>query len=499
MAGFWSTLNLVIQAIFGRVPGKSAPNPIAAYSHQNGGNGQGVCGIADFGLEDLELGTSIKTILGDFPGHDVVAVSDHISISRDTVDPFYAVREAQNWAWNAALRQHCTSLLWGKVSADHKSLSLWFASSQNSFSPHELFLAQQYGFTLPLGEDFGEALKLLLLADSLHRADSAALRGENAAWLTKALEAQQDRIRNHDVVEECGDGISLAYATASLALAENGDRSWCQLGAEAIEPLVATCLGCEAFADRDALMQHIFMVGTSGVENLPADHVAILALYGHLLNWASLGSSASRVPMMAVEIWRILLHRFEYAVGATVTKSICLLRLGEACCALARESHSDDLAEEAVNCLRGALGSCDVKNHPVLYALITYHLGDALIAHGELVKTGIEFGNIIPFFQATLKVCGRNQNLYLWGRAMFALATVQAMQGREEADVAILRTAKVNFVQAQQTLEQAGARSAARTAMGGQMRVEAAIHEMAVGDKAGEAAVDRASSAKATN
>ncbi|OKH87594.1 hypothetical protein [Thalassospira sp. TSL5-1] len=499
MAGFWSTLGLVIRAMLGLVPGQTAPSTLVSDGNQNGGNGQGVCGVADFGLEGLDLGASLKTLLADFPDYDVVAVSHRISISCDTPDPFYAVRDAQSLAWNAALRQNCTSLVWGHVSDDQKSLSLWFACRQNGFSPHELFLAQKYDFTLPLAEDFAEALKLLLLSERLGRADSAALRGENAARLAKALEAQQDRIRNQDFVEECGEGTSLAYATACLALAENGDRSWCQLGAEAIEPLIAACLGGDASLDRDALALHISRAGASGVENLRAEHVAVLALYGHLLNWASLGSSASRVPMMAVDIWRILLHRFEYAAGATVTKSICLLRLGEACCALARETRNDDLAEQAVNYLRRALGVCEANSHPVLYGLITYHLGDALIAHGKLIKTGVEFANIIPFFQATLKVCGRRENLYLWGRAMFALATVQAMQGREDRNIGILRTARMNFIQAQQNLEEAGARSAARTAVGGQMRVEAAIHEMAANGKDVEANVGNAPSAKAAS
>ncbi|RCK54182.1 hypothetical protein TH25_02350 [Thalassospira profundimaris] len=496
MAGFWSTLGLVFRAVFGVVQGQPAPDPLAPHASRNGGNGAGVCGIADFGCDDPDLTVSIKTLLADFPAPDVVAVSQRISISSDTVDPFFAVKDAQSMAWNAALRQNCTSLLWGHVSDDQKYLSLWFASRQNGFSPHELFLAQKYDFTLPLAEDFAEALKLLLLSERLRRADSAVLRSDNATRLAKALEARQDRVRNPDFVAECGEGVSLAYATACLALAENGDRGWCQLGAEAIEPLVATCLGAEASQDRDALAIHISRAGTSGVENLRAEHVAVLALYGHLLNWASLGSSASRVPMMAVDIWRILLHRFEYAAGATVSKSICLLRLGEACCALARETRNEDLAEAAVKYLRRALGGCDANSHPVLYGLITYHLGDALIAHGELIKTGVEFTNIIPFFQATLKVCGRRENLYLWGRAMFALATVQAMQGRENSDITILRTARMNFIQAQQNLEEAGARSAARTALGGQMRVEAAIHEMATGDKAGKHGVDVRPSAR---
>ncbi|PKR51999.1 hypothetical protein [Thalassospira marina] len=499
MAGFWSTLGLVFRAVFGMVQGESVPNPLAAYTKRNGGNGQGICGLADFGAEGLDLGASIKSSLSGFSGYDFVAVSQHISISSDTVDPFHAVRDAQNWAWNAALRQNCTSLVWGAVTGDQKHLSLWFASKQNSFSPHELFLAQKYSFTLPLAEDFAEALKLLLLAESLRRADDAATRNEISARMAKSLEGQQDRVRNYDFVQECGDGTSLAFATACLALAENGDRSWCQLGAEALEPLVAESLGFDADMDRDALALRISLAGTSGVEQLRSEHVAVLALYGHLLNWAALGSSASRVSMMAVEVWRILFHRFEYAAGAAVTKAICQMRLGEACCAHARESQNADLAAEAVNHLRRALGASDVKNHPVLYGLIAYHLGDSLIAHGELAKTGVQFESIIPFFQATLKVCSRRENQYLWGRAMFALATVQAMQGRENSDVSILRTAKMNFIQAQQNLEEAGARSAARTALGGQMRVEAAMTEISAGEDSSDGAVDPQRSVKATS
>ncbi|WP_417842292.1 hypothetical protein [Thalassospira sp.] len=43
----------------------------------------------------------------------------------------------------------------------------------------------------------------------------------------------------------------------------------------------------------------------------------------------------------------------------------------------------------------------------------------------------------------------------------------------------------MNFIQAQQNLEEAGARSAARTAMGGQMRVETLMAEMSAREDEG--------------
>ncbi|OSQ40603.1 hypothetical protein [Thalassospira mesophila] len=481
MAGFWSTLELVFKAVFGGVSSEAALDPLATASQQAPGDVLFVCGIAEFGVggvEGSEIQSAIIKSLADFSGFDFPAISQHMAMSTDAVDPFHAVRDAQNWAWSAGLRHNCSALLWGDGVAGQNRLDLWLASKQNTYAPHELFISQKYGFSLPLGEDFGQSIKLLLLAASLRLSNDPTRRNLVSAKLAKALEYQQDRARNLDTIDESGDGVALCFATSALALAENGDRGWCQLASEVLEPLVARCFGFDARADRDQLTMMIAGAGHAGVDQLLPEHIALLALYGHLLNWSALGSSASRVSLLAVEIWRILHRRFEFAAGASVAQAVCLTRLGEACCAHARETKDAALAAEAVNHLRGALGASDAKAYPVLYGLTAYHLGDALIAHGELAKTGLLYESIIPFFQATLKVCSRRENPYLWGRAMFALATVQAMQGRDTRDVAILRTAKMNFVQAQQNLEEAGARSAARTAMGGQMRVETLIADI---------------------
>jgi len=485
MAGFWSTLGLVFKAVFGVVPGETVPNPLASYSHRHSGDPQFVCGIADFGTAGQDIQAAINDCLSDFTAFSCVTVSQQLSISADAVDPFHAVRDAQNWAWNAALRQNCTALLWGVAAPDQNGVNIWLANRQNTFAPHELFLSQKYSFKLPLAEDFTQAIELLLRATSLRQVDDPVRRMVISTELCKSLEQQQDRIRNLDLLDECGDGVVLCFASAALAFAENGDRSWCQLASEALEPLVARCFGFDDCGDRDRLAMMISVAGQSGVDQLQPEDIALLALYGHLLNWSVLGSSATRVSKLAVEIWRILHRRFEFAAGASVAQAVCSMRLGEASGAQARETRDPDLAAEAINYLRRALGATDAKTYPALYGLTAYHLGDVLIAHGELAKTGILYESIIPFFQATLKVCSRRENLYLWGRAVFALATVQAMQGRENGDVGILRTAKMNFIQAQQNLEEAGARSAARTAMGGQMRVETLMAEMSAREDEG--------------
>jgi hypothetical protein len=478
MGGLWSILGLVFKSILGVAGGRTASNAPAEYLTGSAGGQSCVCGIAGFGSDGQDIATTIKDRLADFSRYEFSSIPQNIIISADAVDPFLAVHDAQNLAWNAALRQNCTALLWGDVASDKSRLDLRFASKQVAFAPHALFLAQQYRFTLPLAEDFTQSIGLLLQTENLYRADDPVQRIERLSELAKSLENQQDRILNRDVIGECGDGIVICFATAALALAENGHRGWCQLASDALEPMVASCFGIDKNVDRDGLARMIPVAGANSREPLLPDQIALLALYGHLLNWAALGSAASRVSMLAVEIWRLLYHRFEYVAGARVAKIICQLRLGEACCVCAREAQNPDLAAEALHHLRHALSDNDRKAYPVLYALTAYHLGDALIAHGELAGTGLLYDSILPFFQATLKVCSRTENLYLWGRAMFALATVQAMQGRDDGDVGILRTAKMNFIQAQQNLEQAGARSAARTAMGGQMRIDAQIAEL---------------------
>ncbi len=114
----------------------------------------------------------------------------------------------------------------------------------------------------------------------------------------------------------------------------------------------------------------------------------------------------------------------------------------------------------------------NARVHGPLYALIAYGLADAIVSSATIRDVTIPDTQVVPVFQAALKVCTRRDHPYIWGRIMFALATVYLTNGNLHKDIEMLTHARMSYSQAYEAFNEAGAKGAARAASGGFTRSE---------------------------
>lgn len=475
MAGFWSTINLVFKALFTDTSSTHVSREaLFAADTTASTDARLICGVAEFGGDpDRQVSDWLLTALQDVPGVALEGVEGAFKVSNEGPDPYHGVRDAHFKALNSASRRDCDSVFWGEVLPDRAQIRVRFSTRNGVLATHELFLPLVHVFNLPATADASAAAQILLGIEALRCAPVGAERGLELARLSSRLEDLQDRINRGDRLDQAGTGVVTAYAWGAMVLAETGDRSYCLTAIKVLEPLSAACLTQPAGQEQDAENPDAMpSTGLAGADSLTPETTALLALYGCLLNWSMVSNASDRAGETAIEIWKLLERRFEYMAGAQTAQALCHARLGEACVAVARHTEDVRRADDGINHFRKSIGLIKVKTQAALYAQTAYGLGDAMIAHGELSEIGVPYDKVIPVFQAALKVCSRRDNPYLWGRAMFALASAQSAFGWEEKDRSMLTMARNNFAHAHQALDEAGARGAARAASGGYMRAE---------------------------
>lgn len=165
--------------------------------------------------------------------------------------------------------------------------------------------------------------------------------------------------------------------------------------------------------------------GVADLSLIDPERSAIMALYGTLLNWSMVSNMNARSGATAIGVWKLLERRFELMAGTPVSRAIAIGKLGEATMIHAKEIDDIEMAETASGHYRRALGLVNAKAHTVLYAQIAYGLAESVVAQSTIGSVGVVAEQVIPVFQAALKVCSRRDHPYLWGRAMFALGSVQ--------------------------------------------------------------------------
>ena len=205
---------------------------------------------------------------------------------------------------------------------------------------------------------------------------------------------------------------------------------------------------------------------------------AILALYGTLLNWSMISNMNAGSAKEAIGIWKLLERRFELMAGTPVSRAVAIAKLGEAMMIHAKEIDDIETVEAANGHCRRALALINSRAHTVLYAQTAYGLAETVVAHSTISGISIPSEQVIPVFQAALKVCSRRDNPYLWGRAMFALGSVQFSVGASDKDIKLIGQARMNFSQAYDAFDEAGARGAARAASSSYTRSENIMHQL---------------------
>ena len=218
--------------------------------------------------------------------------------------------------------------------------------------------------------------------------------------------------------------------------------------------------------------------GVADLSLIDPERSAIMALYGTLLNWSMVSNMNARSGATAIGVWKLLERRFELMAGTPVSRAIAIGKLGEATMIHAKEIDDIEMAETASGHYRRALGLVNAKAHTVLYAQIAYGLAESVVAQSTIGSVGVVAEQVIPVFQAALKVCSRRDHPYLWGRAMFALGSVQFSLGAAEKDLKTISHARMNFSQAYDAFDEAAARGAARAASGSFTRAENMMHQL---------------------
>ncbi|NIZ00533.1 hypothetical protein [Thalassospira lucentensis] len=514
MAGFWSAVGLAIKSLFAAQGSKgssaavgtpdataAAPETVHTYAIARFSNAD----TAAANGADIPAGAPSSDAISDLLVRHLGSVSERKSVqidhhfvpNPDVADPFVALREAQLGVLNAAHYRNATTAFWGRENGPSGQLEIHLISDELASPLYEVLMPLTHCFTAPDHHDTAEAVRILLCAELVHQSRGSEKRSLQMARLTSHLDDFQERIQNGDTLEKAGTGVASAYAFAAYVLAETGDRSYCASAIRVMEPRVRQILTAagdapaapapvrakapsgllgEGVAQKETTIKETstedLIAAISDFDKVDCPQTAVLALYGGLVNWSLVSNMQKSAGTVAVALWKFLVRRFELSGGSAADCAAALCRLGEALVAYAKEIEKAKLSDMGASQFRRAIGMINSSLHAPLYAVAAYGLGESLVASALINDVHIPDEQVIPVFQASLKVCNRREQPYIWGRTMFALATVQLTNGSNGKDEKLIGHARVSFSHAYHAFMDAGAKGAARAASGGYARSE---------------------------
>lgn len=517
MAGFWSMVGLVIKSL---ITGSDAVNDTADVAELEAAGDEPVClyAIARFmppmdsdvadGFADL-----LNRVLSEVPESQAIRLDQFFAPNPEATDPFQAMREAQLSALNMGHRFDANAIFWGQQDPNTGLFDVHLVSDALTSSLYDLMLPLTYRFKQPDHHDAVEAYKILLFSQLVLKSRGGDQRLLQIARLSSMLEDFQERINQGEYFTAAGPGVAYVYAFGAFILCETGDRSYCASALRVLEPHILQILGDAADKPKDAAPKPKTPSGLLG-EALPqkeaaakqlraedlvtliTDHsklssqsTAVLALYGGLVNWSLIANLKARSGALATGLWKLLEHRVELSVGTTVDRALTVCKLGEALVATGKDAEDAKIIDMGASQYRRAITMVNTRAHAPLYAIIAYGLAEAIVASANTNDVNIPDAQVVPVFQAGLKVCARRDHPYIWGRIMFALATVYLTNGNIHQDSEMLAKARMGFSQAYEAFMDAGAKGAARAASGGYTRTENTLsqlgHRKAVMDATG--------------
>jgi hypothetical protein len=457
----------------------------------------------------------VMTALSSVPESAGVRIDQFFAPNPDAPDPFHAIREAQLGVLNMAHRKDADAVFWGGADASNGHLDIYMVSDELTSSLYDLLLPQTYSFRQPTHADVAESLRVLMNAQLVLKSRGGEQRALQIARLSAIMEDLQERVLGGDIFSQAGPGAALAYAFGAFVLSETGDRSYCASALRVMEPYIRQMIGeiadkpvatagktaapkaskAEAVADSAQSGQEVQTVElinrVSDFSKVKPRIAAALALYGALVNWSLVANLKTRSGKLAVSIWRMLEHRIELSMGSPVDRALAICKLAEAMVLSGKDTENAKLVDKGAAHYRRALGLINARVHGPLYATIAYGLAEAIVSSATIRDVTIPDTQVVPVFQAALKVCARRDHPYIWGRIMFALASVYLTNGNLHKDIEMLTHARMSYSQAYEAFNEAGAKGAARAASGGYTRSENFLsqlgHRKAVMDATGGA------------
>lgn len=505
MAGFWSMVGLVFKSL---ITGADTVDDMGGAADDVLAVDDVLCryGIARFtppepnahigASVDDEVADVVKAAVSSVPESAGVRIDQFFSPNPDAADPFQAMREAQLGVLNVAHRKDVDTVFWGRQDTRNGYLDLHMVSDALASSLYDLMLPQTYSFRQLTHPDVSEALRILLTAQLVLKSTGGEQRALQIARLAAVLEDLQDRIHGGDIFSQGGAGVGLAYGFGAFVLSETGDRSYCASALRVMEPYIRkmvseasekpvaatgktaapTGLKGESLDADNAGTQEVplstLLDGISDFSKINPRTVAALALYGALVNWSLIANLKARSGALSIAIWRMLERRIELSMGSPVDRALSICKLGEAMVLTGKDKEDAKLVDKGAAHYRRALGMINARVHGPLYATIAYGLAEAIVSSATIRDVTIPDTQVVPVFQAALKVCTRRDHPYIWGRIMFALATVYLTNGNLHKDIEMLTHARMSYSQAYEAFNEAGAKGAARAASGGYTRSE---------------------------
>lgn len=517
MAGFWSMVGLVIKSL---ITGNDAVNDLGDTADIGSAGDDPVClyAIARFKPptgDDTADGFAdfLTHVLANVPASQAVRLDQFFAPNPEATDPFQAMREVQLNVLNMGHRLDADAAFWGQYNANTGHFDVHLISDGLTTSLYDLLLPLSYSFRQPDHPDVAEALKILLGAQLVLKSRGGDQRLLQIARLSSTLEDFQERINHGEYFNAAGSGVALAYAFGAYMLSETGDRSYCASALRVLEPLVRQILGDagtkpqepaakpkapsgllgEALHQKQAATKELRTEDLLGLitdhAKLSSQSTAVLALYGGLVNWSLISNLKARSGALASGLWKLLEHRVELSVGTAVDRAITVCKLGEALVCAGKDAEDAKIVDAGASQYRRAITMVNTRAHAPLYSLVAYGLAEAIVASANINDINIPDAQVVPVFQAALKVCSRRDQPYIWGRIMFALATVYLTNGNIHKDGDMLTKARMGFSQSYEAFIDAGAKGAARAASGGYTRTENMLsqlgHRKAVMDATG--------------
>ncbi|WP_430473919.1 hypothetical protein ACQ0MK_18895 [Thalassospira lucentensis] len=513
MAGFWSMVGLVIKSLI--TGNETVENDEDTAEEIAAEDTSYVYAIARFSAAKPavaggpqasdQFANLIAANLTKIPESRAIRIEQYFSPNPDAVDPFQAMREAQLVVLNTGKRADADAIFWGQQDPATGDLDVHLVSEPLVSSLYDLMLPMTYVFKQPDHPDVAEALRILLAAALLLQSRGGEQRLLHISRLSSCLENFQDRINQGDKLATVGSGVAIAYAFGVFMLTETGDRSYCASALKVLEPQIRRILTDAGDAPtKEVAMQRKASAGLLGeakqhkeeatneaevraedliarisdFSKINARSTAVLALYGGLANWSLIGSLKSGTGAVATGIWQLLERRFEQSVGSPVACALAICKLGEAMVASGKDAEDAKMVDNAGAQYRRALGMINNRTHAPLYSLTAYGLAESIVTSAAIKDVSIPDTQVVPVFQAALKVCARRDHPYIWGRIMFALATVQLTNGASQKDMDLLTSARRGFSQAYEAFGDAGAKGAARAASGGYARSENTLSQL---------------------
>ncbi|MBX2832110.1 MAG: hypothetical protein KTR23_13370 [Rhodospirillales bacterium] len=536
MAGFWSMVGLVIKSL---ITGNEATAGLGREAAQDSVAAEVplcVYAVAKFSNADPEvvvggqpsdrLAEMILASLQQVPQSRPVKLDQFFSPNPEVTDPVQAMREAQLSALNAGSRVDADAIFWGQQDPNSGELNIRLVSKALTSSLYDLMLPLTYSFKQPDHADVAQALRILLSAEISLQSRGGEQRLLQISRLTTYLEDFHQRINQGDLFNAVGSGVATAFAFGAFVLSETGDRTYCASALRVLEPHVRKIL----MSAGDAKPKEIAKVKTSKAllskpssqkevavkdvatpevrteklisqvsdySKIDAGSTAVIALYGGLVNWSQVAGLKVRSGAVATGVWKLLERRFEMSTGSSVDRALCICKLGEALVSSGKDADDAAIVEDGGVQYRRALGMINNRAHAPLYAITAYGLAESIVASAIINDIHIPDSQVVPVFKAALKVCARRDHPYIWGRTMFALATVHMTNGTVHKDTDLLELARRGFSHAYEAFVDAGAKGAARAASGGYSRTENTLsqlgHRKSVMDATGGETTDKAS------